>query len=37
MRSGEVRNISTDGNVSEPLTGLPESYVMSQGGFLISP
>ena len=33
MRSGEVRNISADGNVSEPITGLPESYVMSQGGY----
>ena len=33
MRSGEVRNISADGNISEPITGLPESYVMSQGGY----
>ena len=33
MRSGEVRRISTNGDVSEPVTGLPESYVMSQGGY----
>ena len=33
MRSGEVRRISTNGDVSEPITGLPESYVMSQGGY----
>lgn len=33
MRSGEVRRISSDGVVGEPLDGLPESYVESQGGY----
>lgn len=33
MRSGEVRRISTNGDVSEPITGLPDSYVVSQGGY----
>ena len=33
MRSGEVRTVSAEGNISEPITGLPESYVMSQGGY----
>ena len=33
MRSGEVRRISTNSDVSEPITGLPESYVISHGGY----
>lgn len=32
-RSGSLRRISSDGEVGEPLQGLPESYVESQGGF----
>jgi glucose/arabinose dehydrogenase len=33
MRSGEVRRITQSGKVAEPLTGLPETYVESQGGY----
>ena len=33
MRSGEVRRISADGEVSPALEGLPASYVLSQGGY----
>ena len=33
MRSGEVRRISADGDVSPALEGLPASYVLSQGGY----
>jgi glucose/arabinose dehydrogenase len=33
MRSGEVRQISSSGDVAEPLKGLPQSYVAGQGGY----
>ncbi|NCF45624.1 MAG: PQQ-dependent sugar dehydrogenase [Proteobacteria bacterium] len=33
MRSGEVRRVSSEGKVSGPLAGLPDSYVASQGGY----
>lgn len=33
MRSGELRRISADGQVGEPLTGTPETYVAGQGGY----
>lgn len=33
LRVGEVRRISAAGTVSEPLTGLPDTYVASQGGY----
>jgi len=33
MRSAELRRISPDGVVGEPLNNLPESYVASQGGY----
>jgi len=33
LRVGEVRRISPAGGVSEPLTGLPDTYVASQGGY----
>ena len=33
MRSGVVRQISAGGEVSPALEGLPESYVLSQGGY----
>ena len=33
LRVGEVRRVSPDGDVSEPLTGLPASFVESQGGY----
>lgn len=32
QRGGELRYINTDGSASEPVTGTPEAYVMSQGG-----
>ncbi len=33
MRVGEVRRVSSTGEVGEPLTGLPDSFVESQGGY----
>jgi glucose/arabinose dehydrogenase len=33
LRVGEVRRISASGEVGEPLTGLPDAYVASQGGY----
>lgn len=33
LRVGEVRRISAAGDIGDPLTGLPESYVASQGGY----
>jgi glucose/arabinose dehydrogenase len=33
LRVGEVRRITADGNIGEPLAGLPASYVASQGGY----
>lgn len=33
MRAGEVRKVTRAGDVSEPLEGLPPSYVASQGGY----
>lgn len=33
MRSGELRRISPDGQVGEPLAGTPETYVAGQGGY----
>lgn len=33
LRVGEVRRVSKEGEVSEPLTGLPSSFVESQGGY----
>ena len=33
MRVGELRRVSETGEVSEPLTGVPETYYHSQGGF----
>ena len=33
LRVGEVRRISATGEVGEPLTGLPDTYVASQGGY----
>ena len=33
QRSGEVRIISREGEVGEPLAGLPETYVAAQGGY----
>ena len=33
MRSGEVRRILAAGDIGEPLEGLPDSYVDSQGGY----
>ncbi|MGV0034341.1 MAG: PQQ-dependent sugar dehydrogenase [Candidatus Azotimanducaceae bacterium WSBS_2022_MAG_OTU7] len=33
LRVGEVRRVSNSGEVSEPLTGLPASFVESQGGY----
>ena len=33
LRVGEVRRVSHEGEVSEPLTGLPASFVESQGGY----
>ena len=33
MRTGEVRRISTAGGTGPPLKGLPESYVLGQGGY----
>jgi len=33
LRVGEVRRVSTEGEVSEPLTGFPTSFVESQGGY----
>lgn len=33
LRVGEVRRISAQGIVGEPLTGLPDAYVASQGGY----
>ena len=33
MRSGEVRRISAQGVISPALEGLPDSYVLSQGGY----
>jgi glucose/arabinose dehydrogenase len=33
LRVGEVRRISETGEVGEPLTGLPDTYVASQGGY----
>jgi glucose/arabinose dehydrogenase len=33
MRSGEVRRISAQGVISPALEGLPNSYVLSQGGY----
>lgn len=33
-RPGRLRIVATDGNLSEPLTGLPEIYVAGQGGLL---
>tara|TARA_B100000795_G_scaffold254729_1_gene225851 strand:+ start:1057 stop:2142 length:1086 start_codon:yes stop_codon:yes gene_type:complete len=33
LRVGEVRRVSKEGEVSEPLTGLPASFVESQGGY----
>ena len=32
QRSGELRYISEDGAVSEPISGTPEAFVRSQGG-----
>lgn len=32
-RSGSLRRISSDGSIGDPLRGLPQSYVESQGGF----
>jgi glucose/arabinose dehydrogenase len=32
LRVGEVRRISAAGVVGAPLTGLPDTYVASQGG-----
>lgn len=34
MRSGNMLSITADGQASEPLSDLPDSYVMSQGGYL---
>lgn len=31
---GRLRLVSEDGDVSEPITGLPELYVLNQGGLL---
>jgi len=33
LRVGEVRRISAAGEVSEPFSGLPDTYVASQGGY----
>lgn len=33
LRIGEVRRISAQGDIGEPLTGLPDTYVASQGGY----
>jgi glucose/arabinose dehydrogenase len=33
FRVGEVRRISSEGEVGEPLAGLPDTYVASQGGY----
>ena len=33
LRIGEVRRISAQGDIGEPLTGLPDAYVASQGGY----
>lgn len=33
LRVGEVRRISAAGEVGEPLAGLPDTYVASQGGY----
>jgi glucose/arabinose dehydrogenase len=33
LRVGEVRRVSAAGEVGEPLTGLPATYVASQGGY----
>jgi glucose/arabinose dehydrogenase len=33
LRVGEVRRISATGEVGEPVTGLPDTYVASQGGY----
>lgn len=33
LRSGEVRIITREGEIGEPLKGLPESYVAAQGGY----
>ena len=32
LRGGEVRRISAAGEVGDPLTGLPGTYVAGQGG-----
>jgi glucose/arabinose dehydrogenase len=33
MRSGEVRQVSATGEISEPLMNTPETYVAGQGGY----
>ena len=33
LRIGEMLRISASGEVSEPITGLPDAYVESQGGY----
>lgn len=33
LRVGEVRRITPTGDIGEPLTGLPDSYVAGQGGY----
>ncbi|EAW30779.1 glucose/sorbosone dehydrogenase family protein [marine gamma proteobacterium HTCC2143] len=33
LRIGEVRRINAQGDIGEPLTGLPDTYVASQGGY----
>ena len=33
MRTGELRRVSLSGGAGPPLTGLPESYVLGQGGY----
>jgi len=32
-RPGEIRRVSATGEISEPLTGTPETFVESQGGY----
>ncbi|MEX0941553.1 MAG: PQQ-dependent sugar dehydrogenase [Pseudomonadales bacterium] len=33
MRSGELRRVSTNGDISEPLANTPGTYVAGQGGY----
>ncbi|MEX2489019.1 MAG: PQQ-dependent sugar dehydrogenase [Pseudomonadales bacterium] len=33
MRSGELRRVSAQGEIGEPVSGTPETYVAGQGGY----